>query len=105
MTHVVFMYTLTNNKAKMLWMHETGDRADGGLRNIYIENGNLAIEQYNLEKTVINGEEISTTGYCCPKTFTRSYYKWDGESLQKVRSEIIQNEFGNAKILLGAEKL
>jgi hypothetical protein len=101
MTHVVFTYTWANKTVKMLWVHETGDRAEGGLRNIYIVNGNLVIEQYDLERTIINGEEISTTGYCCPKTFTRLYYKWDGHDFKKTKSEVMQNEFGNARILLG----
>jgi hypothetical protein len=101
MPQVVFTYTLRNNKAKMLWVHETGDRAEDGIRNLYIDNGTLVIEQYNLEKIVVNGDEIPTTGLCCPKTFTRSYYKWNGRNFDKAKSQIARNEFGNAKILLG----
>ncbi len=35
---LIYIYTLKNEKPKLLWAFMTGDRADGGLKDIYAEN-------------------------------------------------------------------
>jgi hypothetical protein len=95
MPYVVFVYTKTDIEPKMLWAHETGDRADEGLRNVYMTDDHLlAIEQYTVDKFA---------GLCCPKTFTRTFYKWDDSQFQKFREETHPNNYKDARVIIGAK--
>lgn len=103
MPYVVFVYSLTDGKPKMLWVHETGDRADEGLRNVYVSNDRLlVIEQYNADKLVSSSGEASAVGLCCPRTFTRTFYKWQKSQFRKLREEPLPNEYQDARILVGS---
>lgn len=105
MPHVVFVYTLSNGVPKMLWVHETGDRADKGLRNVYVSDDRfLVIEQYNADKVVSGSGEATEVGMCCPKTFTRTFYKWDTSYLRKFREETYPNNYKDAKVLVGSTR-
>jgi hypothetical protein len=42
--HAVYLYTLRDKQPQLLWAFDTGDRADGGLRNIYADQGDLVVE-------------------------------------------------------------
>ncbi len=53
------------DKPQLVWTFRTGDRADGGLRHVYGENGQLAVETYLPDEK--NGD-------CCPKFFKREVY-------------------------------
>lgn len=44
--YYVFIYSIVDGSPELLWSFETGDRADGGLRQVYAESGNLLIELY-----------------------------------------------------------
>jgi hypothetical protein len=72
----IFIYTTINNTLKLIWSIDTGDRSDGGLRDVYIEKGNLIIETYNNEGL----------GACCTKSFTKSAYKWVNDNLQLINA-------------------
>lgn len=99
--YVVFVYSLINNEPKMLWVHEAGDRADKGLRKVYItDNHLLVMEEYNADKIVSSTEEETKVGMCCPKTFTRTFYRWQQSNFQKFREEIQPNEYKDAKVLI-----
>lgn len=101
--YVVFVYGLTNGEPKMLWVHESGDRADEGLRKIYITDDHLlAVEEYNADKIVSDSGEATEVGMCCPKTFTRTFYKWQQSSFQKFREETQPNDHKDAKVLVGS---
>ena len=89
----ILVYTMMEESPKLLWLHETGDRAYGGLRRLRVENNDLVVEQYNSKFGV------NETPACCPKEFIRSYYRWDGEQFQKIKSEAMPNEYDNAKFL------
>lgn len=89
----IFVYAAEGGAPKLLWSHETGDRAYGGLRSIRVEDGNLIVEQYDSKF----GEK--ETPACCPKGFTRSYYRWDGAHFEKIKSETLPNEYENARFL------
>ena len=73
--HIHYIYTLDKRKLKLLWMFDTGDRADGGLRRIYPEKGLMVVERYSSAKS---------RGTCCPVTFNRSRYIWNGHSFHSV---------------------
>ncbi len=99
--YAVFVYTLTNSRPKMLWVHETGDRADEGLRNVYISKEGLVIEQYNADKLISDDGEETKVALCCPKTFTRTHYAWRENRFQKSSEETLPNEHQDARVLLG----
>ncbi|MCS6874937.1 MAG: hypothetical protein N2Z23_06900 [Pyrinomonadaceae bacterium] len=82
--HLVYIFKENQGQPKLIWYFRTGDRADGGLKNIYVENGLLTIELYGKDRYIIgevetakiNGDEEQI---CCPTHFTKSQYKWDGK--------------------------
>lgn len=99
--YVVFVITLTNGKPNMLWSHEAGDRADEGLRNVYISDKHLlVIEQYNANELVSPNREVTKVGMCCPTTFTRTFYKWDKDRFESFRRETLRNEYPDARVLV-----
>lgn len=75
----VFIYAWRREHPELLWKFATGDRADGGLRQIYAHGGRLVIELYGVG-TIIGRELYGTNpvevGSCCPKNYTRTKYKW-----------------------------
>lgn len=89
----VFIYTLKNAKPVLLWKFATGDRADGGLRRLYAEGGQLVVELAGKNK-VIGGDLYSpdgtSTGACCPTVFTRTKYRWSrGRFVKSGESEVL----------------
>jgi hypothetical protein len=88
----IFIYTLRNGEPKLLWSHETGDRADGGLRSLRVEGLDLVVEQYDIKFDWAKGSYEEGTALCCPKRFIRSRYRWDGERFEKTGSETLPNE-------------
>jgi hypothetical protein len=65
--NIVYVYTLQKNRPQLLWHFSTGDRADGGFRNAYAENGCLVVELSN---------PIGKRGDCCPVKYDRTVYEW-----------------------------
>lgn len=82
--HLVFVYMLENNKPQMLWRFVTGDRAEGGLKDIYGDNGKLVVELFG-ETRFVNGNWVSDIpsgkfkGLCCPTLYTKTRFKWNGK--------------------------
>jgi len=82
---LVYIYEWKDGKPELVWNFRTGDRADGGLKDIRVENGFLTIELYGQDRFLLG--EIETgkiTGdeeqLCCPTFFTRTTYKWNGKN-------------------------
>lgn len=102
--YVTYIYTLKDAKPKLLWAFSTGDRADGGLRQEYAEDGELVIELYGKGKIVggdLYAEDGMTGGDCCPTHFTRARYQWQGNRfLQKGEEEILSNPVGGAPVVM-----
>lgn len=80
---VVYMFEWQDNEPKLIWMFRTGDRTDGGLKDMRPENGMLVVELYGQDRFLLG--EIETgklfgddAQLCCPTHFTRSSYKWNG---------------------------
>jgi hypothetical protein len=94
--YYVYIFTLEQGSPKLLWDFETGDRADGGLRQLSAENGQLVIELYGKDR-VIGGELYKgDEGLCCPSSFTRALYKWTGNDFQLAGKESLPNSRGDA---------
>lgn len=82
---IVYIFEWRNDKPELIWTFRTGDRADGGLKNIFLENGETVIELFGQDRFILG--EIETgkiTGddeqLCCPTHFTRNRYKWNGKN-------------------------
>jgi hypothetical protein len=89
----VYIYTFKRNRPKFLWGFEGGDRAWGGLRQAYSQNGELVVELFG-RGTQIEGQLGSTepVGLCCPRSFTRTRYRWRyGQFRQHGKMEILPN--------------
>ncbi len=84
---LVYVFTWKNEQPEMLWYFRTGDRADGGLKDIRVENGEVNIELYGQDRYIVGElDTAKVTGdeeqLCCPTYFTRSRYKWNGNVFQ-----------------------
>jgi hypothetical protein len=95
----IFVYTSRSGEPQLLWSHETGDRANGGLRSLRVEGFDLVVEQYDIKFDWSKGSYEEGTARCCPKRFIRSTYRWDGEHFEKSKSETLPNEYDNARFL------
>jgi hypothetical protein len=94
----VYIYGLRGQQPVLLWKFATGDRADGGLRRIYSEKGELVIELYGvgtaIGKDLYDTEDVPD---CCPQHYTRTNYKWIENQFRLVgKEEVLQNPSGNA---------
>jgi hypothetical protein len=90
---LVYVYAWKEEKPELIWNFRTGDRADGGLKHIRAENGELVIELYGQDRFLLGQTETSKiTGdeeqLCCPLFFTRSFYKWNGRNFQLQRKRL-----------------
>ncbi len=80
-----YIFEWKNGKPELLWPFRTGDRADGGLKDIRLENGLLTIELYGQDRFLLGQTETGKITddreqLCCPTYFTRSAYKWNGNA-------------------------
>jgi len=89
----VYVYTFKKNQPKFLWGFEAGDRAWGGLRQAYAQDGELVIELFGRGTHI--GAELGSTepvGLCCPRSFTRTHYRWrKARFRQRGKREILPN--------------
>ena len=80
---MVFIYTMQNDKPKLLWSFDTWDKAEGGFKRAYAENGNLVVELFGDDKYENDKWEFGfpekIVGYCCPTAYTKIRFKWNGE--------------------------
>jgi hypothetical protein len=75
----IYIYKLAGRKpTRLLWAFTTGDRAVGGLRQVYGQRGRLIVELYgsgsgpNLPPKNYNGAQ------CCTNDYTQRRYRWNG---------------------------
>jgi hypothetical protein len=93
----VYVYAWQAEQPVLLWKFATGDRADGGLRRLYAENGELVVELYGVGtavgKNLFGTEEV---GACCPKHYTRTKYRWvEDRFLQDGSEQVLVNPSGS----------
>lgn len=80
---IVYIFEWKDDKPEMIWYFRTGDRADGGIKDLRAENGELVLQLYGQDRYLIGElETMRIPGdieqICCPVYFTRTRYKWDG---------------------------
>ena len=84
---IVYIFSEVQDKPELIWYFRTGDRADGGLKDLRPVNGQLVLELYGQDRFLLGETETAkiTDDYeqiCCPTFFTRSFYKWNGKNFQ-----------------------
>ncbi|HEV8590616.1 MAG TPA: hypothetical protein VGQ55_00830, partial [Pyrinomonadaceae bacterium] len=47
---LVYVFTWKDDKPELIWPFRTGDRADGGLKDLRIENGEFVVELYGQDR-------------------------------------------------------
>ena len=90
---IAYVFEWKGGKPELIWPFRTGDRADGGLKDLRSENGELVIELYGQDRFVLGQTETGKiTGdeeqLCCPLFFTRSFYKWNGKNFLMQRKRL-----------------
>ena len=81
--HIVYVFEWKEEEPALLWYFRTGDRADGGLKKVYAEDGLMAVELFGQDRFIfgemetlkILGDEVQL---CCPTHFTKTRYRWHG---------------------------
>jgi hypothetical protein len=82
---IAYVFRWKNSAPEQIWYFRTGDRADGGLKNFFPDNGLFIVELYGQDRFILGQIETGKiTGdeeqLCCPTHFTRSAYKWNGST-------------------------
>ena len=90
---LIYIYAWKDGQPELRWNFRTGDRSDGGLKDLRAENGELVVELYGQDRFLLGQYETGKiTGdeeqICCPLYFTRSFYKWNGRSFQLQRKRL-----------------
>lgn len=90
---LVYVYEWKDGKPELLWNFRTGDRADGGLKDVRSENGEMIVELYGQDRFLLGQTETGKiTGdeeqLCCPTYFTRTFYKWNGRNFLMQRKRL-----------------
>jgi hypothetical protein len=83
--HWIFVYGAGAGGPELLWAFESGDRAGGGLKRAYAEDGMLVVELLGKgmlahDPATFGAEDETSIGACCPSMFTRSRYAWNGRA-------------------------
>lgn len=84
---IVYVFSWKDNQPELIWNFRTGDRADGGLKNIWAENGSVVIELYGQDRYILgDSETLKITGdeeqISFPTHFTKTRYKWNGSGFR-----------------------
>jgi hypothetical protein len=82
---LAYVFEWKSEKPELIWPFRTGDRADGGHKNLRVENGQLVIELFGQDRFILGQTETGkitddVEQLCCPTYFTRSAYKWNGKN-------------------------
>ena len=90
---LAYVFTWKDGKPELIWPFRTGDRADGGLKDIRSENGELVVELYGQDRFVLGQTETGKITddreqLCCPTYYTRSFYKWNGKNFLMQRKRL-----------------
>ena len=90
---LVYIYEWKDGQPELLWNFRTGDRADGGLKDMRSENGEFVVELYGQDRFLLGETETGKiTGdeeqLCCPIYFTRTFYKWNGKDFLMQRKRL-----------------
>jgi hypothetical protein len=98
---IVYIFGMSKGGPKLLWWFETGDRADGGLRQVYAENEELVVELYGKDRIIGSDLYRGDEGLCCPSTFTQARYEWRSNRFRlKGQPEVLPNPAGHGSAVM-----
>ena len=98
---IVYIFGLSKGKPTLLWSFETGDRADGGLRQVYADHGNLVVELFGKDRVIGRDLYRGDEPLAGPRSFTRARYEWrEGEFRMKGSPEVLPNPSDNASPIM-----
>jgi len=98
---IVYIFGVSKGKPTLLWSFETGDRADGGLRQVYADHGNLVVELFGKDRVIGRDLYRGDEPLAGPRSFTRARYEWrEGEFRMKGSPEVLPNPSGNASAIM-----
>lgn len=86
-TAYVYIYGSGGGRPALLWSFASGDRADGGLRKVAAENGELVVELEGRDKVIggdLYADDGESRGDCCPLSFTRTRYRWSNGRFRRI---------------------
>lgn len=86
LTNMNIVYIMQTEEPNIMWFFETGDRSDGGLKDVRAENGMLYVEFFSKDRYIFQQKETQEVADdmhippCCPNFYTKSRYKWNGKA-------------------------
>lgn len=92
-----YVFGMRDRQPRLLWSFLTKDRGVGGLRRVFVENGQIVVEllgadQTPAHKVVPSGEPAGEP----PDVFTRARYQWTGGRFDMVGKEVLGLTAGRA---------
>jgi hypothetical protein len=98
--YFVYVFTVNGAKPKLLWSFVAGDRAQGGLRRVFAENGNLAVELYG-DKAYVGMPNYDASADCaaCATRYTRAHYAWQKNRFRRIGNLEVVAHDGSANYL------
>ena len=98
--YYIYVYGIERDKPKLLWSFATGDRAQGGLRRAFAENGNLVVELYGKDAYVgMPNYDDSADCASCATHYTRSRYILQSNRFRRVGNLEVFAHDGSANYL------
>ena len=98
--YYIYVYGIERDKPKLLWSFDTGDRAQGGLRRAFAENGTLVVELYGKDAYVgMPNYDDSADCAACATHYTRSRYAWQSNHFRRVGNLEVFAHDGSANYL------
>jgi hypothetical protein len=82
-SHGVYVYRLREATPALLWAFSTGDRANGGLRNVYAHAGRLVVETYGQGSGPDRLPPHFYEPVCCGQDFSRRTFEWRGKRFRQ----------------------
>lgn len=80
-----FVYQMNGKKPKLLWLYESGAKDAKGFKNFKVEGNVLVFEEFDTTDSPI----------CCPKSFVRTQFVWNGTIFAKILEQTFPNETGS----------
>jgi hypothetical protein len=96
--NVIYIFTMEREKPRLLWSFETGDRAEGGFKRIYAENGELIVETFGENKFENGKWKFGSAKYGLANVteYTKIRFQWNGKKFIAIgKPELFEYDFKN----------
>ncbi|NNE97986.1 MAG: hypothetical protein HKN25_03085 [Pyrinomonadaceae bacterium] len=101
---MIYIYSIQNEKLKLLWMFDTWDGALGGFKRAYEQNNELILEifgdnNFEQDKWKFSIPEGKFQGLCCPTAYTKFRFNWKGAKfVLKEKPELFDYDWRGRKV-------